>query len=226
VAAPSVRAAGSATAGNTTTSVTVNKPSGTAADDVLVAVVVNGGAASAPSTVPSGWSLLTSSSGTTWWGGVYYLVAGGSEPANYTWDGFTDSCTGCMVAVQGADPADPFDVHNAQANTNSNVACAGVTTTVADTLVLGLAAVDDNQTISNWACATDPTTLTEQVEQLSSGGVDTGSGIAAATKASAGATGSLSATLGGTRDNSGFIVVLQPPASGTNANAENAAAAA
>lgn len=214
MAAPTVLGAGSATSSATTTSVTITKATGTVDGALLLAVVVNGGANAAPSTVPTDWTLHDSAGGTTWWGGVYLKNAGASEPANYTWSGFTDSCTGCMIAISGHDTGDPVDVSASQANTNMHVLCPGVTTTVADTLIVGAAAVDDNQTIGTWACATDPTTLTEQVEQLSSGGLDTGSGIATATKASAGATGNLTATLGGTRDHSAFLIAIKPAGGG------------
>lgn len=233
MAAPSVRATGAATSTTTTTSVTINKPTGTTSGDLLIAVVANGGASSAPSTVPSGWTLLDSATVTTgvtspFWGGLYYLVAGGSEPSSYTWSGFTDSCTGCMIAVQGADTGSPFDAHTVQSNVDPATGTAGITTTVADTLIVAAEAADDNRAMgppsAAWACATDPTTLTEQIEQLSSGGADTGSGIAAASKAVAGATGAFTVGFNGGADNVGFLLAVKPAAGATNINVSDSGA--
>lgn len=216
MAAPTFRAAGLG-ATNTTTSTTITKPAGTASGDVLLAVVANGGAATAPSTVPSGWTLVASASiSTTFWAGVYSLIAGGSEPANYTWSGFADSCAGSMIAISGADTSTPVAASRAQANTNGNIACASITAPVVDCLIVGAAGVDDNQatTDASWACATNPAALTERTDLLSSGGVDTASAIATAPQTVQGATGNLTATLAGSRDNVSFLIAIQPPQTG------------
>lgn len=217
MAAPAYRAAGLPTLNTTTTSVTITKPTGTISGDLLIACVTNGSANAAPATVPSGWALLVGQGGTTWWGGIYYLVAGGSEPADYTWDGFTDSCTGVMIAVSGADTGSPFDGFNAAANVGTSTpGCSGITTTVADTLIVGACAEDDNNGLSTWACATDPTTLTERADFGSSGGGDTGAGLATGTKATAGATGAFSLAISAARDSSAFLLAVKAPSSGVS----------
>jgi hypothetical protein len=218
MAAPAYRATGVATLGNTTTTVTVNKPAGTISGDVLLALVTNRGANAAPSTVPSGWTLLDSagsSTGDIMWAGLYYLVAGGSEPADYTWSGFTDSCSGGMIAVSGADTSAPFNVHTVRYNAAGATGTAGVTTTVADTLVVsGYGSYDNNSVTQNsWACTTDPA-LTHRLESTSSGGNDSAVGAATGTKASAGATGASSYTLSASRSTVGFLLAVAPPSSG------------
>lgn len=209
MAAPTFVAAGAATLGTTTTSVTITKPAGTVATHTLWAIVVNLGAAVAPTTVPTDWILVDSGTISTSWVGVYWKVAGGSEPANYTWSGFTDSCTGCMIGIAGAGVTSPaVDVKRVQANTNLNGLCNSITTTAADRLIVALVGVADNIGMTTWA-ATDPATLTERIEQLSSGGLDTGSGIATAAQGSAGATGNLTVTLAGTRNNVTFLIAVK-----------------
>ena len=228
MAAPAYETSGSGGT-TTTTSPTIPKPASLANGNVLYAVVCNGGANAEPSSVPSGWT-LTDSAGisTTFWAGVYEKVItdAGSEPANYTWSGFTDSCAGAMIRVSGNDTTTPTHVKRAQANTNSNVACDSITTTVADCLIIAAVGVDDNQCVTDasWVCVTNPMALTERVEVLSSGGADTAVAMATAAQTATGATGNLTALLAGTRDNISFLVAVQPPQSGgsTNANAEAA----
>lgn len=215
MAAPAYRSAGLPTLNTTTTSVTITKPTGTISGDLLIACVTNGSANAAPPTVPDGWALLVGQGGTTWWGGIYYLAAGGSEPADYTWSGFTDSCTGVMIAVSGADTSSPFDGFTSAPNVGTATpGCPGITTTVADTLIVGACAEDDNNGLSTWACATDPTTLSERADFGSSGGADTNAGIATGTKTTAGATGAFSLAISAARDSSAFLLAVKAPSSG------------
>lgn len=219
MAAPAFRAAGLATLGNTTTTVTVTKPAGTVSGDLLLAAVTNRGGNVAPSTVPSGWVLLDSagsSTGDVMWAGVYYLIAGGSEPADYTWAGMTDSCSGGMIAVSGADTTTPINVHAVRYNASGATGTAGVTTTLADTLVVSLYGSYDNNSVTqnSWACGTDPTSLTHRLESTSSGGNDSAVGAATGTKATAGATGASTYTFSAARSNVGFLLAVAPPSSG------------
>ncbi|WP_326637281.1 hypothetical protein OG884_26525 [Streptosporangium sp. NBC_01755] len=218
MAAPTFRAAGLGGT-STTTSTTVAKPGGTVTGDTLYALVSNGGASTAPTTVPSGWELVASGSiSTTFWAGVYEhkVVDGGSEPANYTWSGFTDSCAGSMVGVVGADTTTPVHVFRAQATDDGHPACASITTTVADCLIVALVGTADNQLVGDlsWACATNPASLTERTDLLSSGGADTASAIATAPQTVTGPTGNFAATLAGSRDNVSFLLAIQPPQAG------------
>ncbi len=221
MAAPAYRASGAATDPSSTTTVTITKPTGTTSGDILYAIIANGGANAAPTSVPSGWTLVDSGGVTPsnpMWGGLYRLVAGGSEPADYTWSGMTDSCTGCIIAISGADTTTPEQVHAVRFNASGSTGTAGITTTGADTLVISAFAEDDNNavTTTSWTCATDPTTLTHRIEQRSDGGNDTGSAFSTATKATAGATGASAFTLSAARQNVSFLLAAQAP-SGSNA---------
>jgi hypothetical protein len=94
------------------TSITVTKPSGTTENDLLVACVTRNFTAS-PSTVPSGWTLIAEndSCGQLEYIGVYYKVAGGSEPADYTWEWASISRTSGVIGAyrSGFDISDPID---------------------------------------------------------------------------------------------------------------------
>ncbi|GGV34188.1 hypothetical protein GCM10010182_67580 [Actinomadura cremea] len=216
MAAPAYVASGSGPT-NTTTAVTIPKPAGTLAGHVLYALVTNGGAGTAPGTVPDGWGLRVGlATGAGGWAGIYEHVAGGVEPSSYMWSGFTDSCAGSMIAVSGADTTAPTHKSSAQANLDSSApTCGGVTTEVAECLIVGGIGVGDNVSVSGWT-ATDPATLTERVEVQSSGGADTTSSLAAATGAQSapGPTGTLNVTLAGSRNSIVFVLAVQPPQEG------------
>lgn len=68
------------------TSLTINKPSSTAAGDILVAnITVDKGASTMVST-PTGWTLIRRTNNDIKVGiASYWKLAGGSEPTSYTW---------------------------------------------------------------------------------------------------------------------------------------------
>lgn len=121
---------------------TCNKPTGTAQNDLLLAVVMIQNASSyVIDAVPSGWTEQGKYTDSTDKYYLYSKLAGGSEPANYTWE---TSGTGKFRIVIGAyrggfDTADPIDaVSNTSYRTNnSNVIAAGMSVTAAaSTLVM------------------------------------------------------------------------------------------
>lgn len=220
MAAPSVVASATGPT-NTTTSVTVNKPTGTSDGHYMLGVVVNEGASTAPTTVPSGWTLRASQVVTgvnhagDGWVGIYEKVAS-SEGASYTWSGFTDSCAGGITTFSGVDTSTPVDASGSQ--TNGNTAAPGtpsVTTKISETLIVEAFGALDNIGVSAYVCATDPTTLTEQFEVQSTGGNDSTVSLATASKTAVGPTGAGSATLAGSRDSGGFLLALRPASDGT-----------
>lgn len=226
---PSVRSVGAATSGTTTTFVTFNKPAGLADGDWLYIPVINRGALVAPTIPDVTFTLWIDQPAADYWGGIYRkkITSAVLEPSTYTFAGFTDSCTGFAAAIQDADGTTPENVAAAvRVNTGSATGTAGLTTTVDNCLIMSISATMDNQLSSAWVCATDPATLTEIADSLSSGGNDCAVSGAAAVKTTAGATGASSYTLAGTRDNIGFLLAFQPPTGGggVNASAEVAAA--
>lgn len=67
-------------------SVTIQKPTGTAYRDLLVAhILINDGSPVPTITPPSGWTLLGTVVGAYMYEQIYYKVATSSEPTSYTW---------------------------------------------------------------------------------------------------------------------------------------------
>lgn len=195
------------------TTLTITKPTGTASGDLLFAACHYYGFDAGP-TPPSGWASIDYASETSpkILAGhrlhVFYKVAGGSEPSDYSWTG-VDYDIGAITCYSGAD-ATPLDVYIAQYNgTSSSMTAASITTTVDDALVIFAgAALNASTSIT----ATAPSGFTERVDY-------TGEAwryvyIADKTQASAGATGTATATLSGSYANWGALVSFKPAAGG------------
>lgn len=93
-----------------TSSITLNKPTGTVSGDVLVAHI---GTSNGPAlTTPSGWTQIPNLAGIINADQrlvSYYKVAGGSEPASYTFTtGATDGIAGGIAAYTGVDTTAPI----------------------------------------------------------------------------------------------------------------------
>ncbi|MCK8504205.1 cell wall anchor protein [Myxococcus fulvus] len=102
-------------------SLSIPKPSGTAANDALIARVIVRNNISATVTPPAGWTFLRSEQSAfairTW---IFYRVAGASEPASYTFGlDATTHMAGSVEAFSGVDPVQPIDVHAGQKNGDS-----------------------------------------------------------------------------------------------------------
>jgi hypothetical protein len=213
MAAPSFRAAATAS-GASGTSVTVNKPSGTAENDVLIALVYIEDHIGSSITPPSGWTQLRRSDQSgpppfDYSHVTYWKRAGASEPGSYQW-----SWTGTkyreafIIAVQGcATSGDPIDVEAATVNGAQDDApvAPSVTTTVADTLLLCIYTSADG---GNAVWAPGSSGLTERVDSVSMAAYDVA-------VASAGATGSKTVSCTGGINpewHVGAAIALKPPA--------------
>ncbi len=208
--APAFRA--STTAGNGAgTSVVVTKPTGTVQDDILINLLYLENTADTI-TAPSGWTELTACGGNQtgptpdFRVKVYWLRAGASEPTSYTWS-WTNSVwrTATMAAFSGAittgDPTDGCSF-NASATSSTSMTATGITTTVADTLVIFLGTEFDGS-----PTATPPSGMTERVDFANVY-------LADVAQASAGATGNKTATLSAAAWNTGSLTALKPPGGG------------
>ncbi len=121
-------AAASAVGGASSTTLVVNKPSGTASGDVLVSIfcVPQGQTI----TNPSGFTTLNTQNAST---GVVirtaYKVAGGSEPTTYTWtrssSGNTKAAT--MLAFRGVDTSSPIRTNGSTGNVGTSHTTATMT---------------------------------------------------------------------------------------------------
>lgn len=210
---------GSATSANSTnTTLTITKPTGVVSGDLLIVNIAQRSSTAAIS--GSGWTVIdqkTFDGGTTS-GAVLYKVAGGSEPANYSFSlgAGANNNTGTIVAFSGVDVGSgPFDVAPGTlsvSGANGNTATAtGLTTVSANAGVLMVAMINDNQGLSNWS-TTSPGTLTELYENQynPTGANDLTTGGAFALKASAGATGNGTVTIGANSRWAAMLLALKP----------------
>ena len=148
-----------------TTTVTLTKPSGTAAGDVLVASFT---ADKNPtvSAVPAGWTAIVNNlsvgSGARVF--AYYRVVGASDPANYSWSlSTTAKWGGGVTAYRGVNNTTPLDSSVATAaNTSytaSSIAAPSVTTASNNAMLIGGVGFD-----SSTPGASAPTGWTERWE--------------------------------------------------------------
>ena len=202
--------------GGAVTSLTITKPTGVVAGDVMLAQIdVRGGSLVTFSTVPTGWALVTNgriNSTTILAQAVYYKVAGGAEPASYTW-GFTNGrAGGGIAAFRGVDNAAPINASSGQANASStNIVAPSITTTVANTMLVGLFGTAQSDTI------TPPALHSVGIPSTASGAGPNGATIESAyvTRAAVGATGSRTATSTSAAVNIGHSVALRPGTGGS-----------
>ena len=188
------------------TSITLNKPSGTASGDVLVAAIEIGGTTTV--TAPSGWTLVRSTtSGSALTQATYVHAAGTSEPASYQWRFSTSRlASGAVAAYVGVNTTTPVDVSSGGSSSGStSIVAPSVTTTTAGDMLIGAFGGATN------ASVTLPTGLLEENEQLAG----TGSSrvvveISDQQLSAAGTTGTRTATLSKSAANVGQLIVLRP----------------
>ena len=219
----------------------ISKPSNVAAGDLMIVSIVqnetdndNGGLSNVTAT---GWTLIdgriifsegNSNNSNAWHGTVLYRVADGTEGSSFAFalpNSRADMAVGSIVAFSGVDvlggvnadgtSGGPFDVDPS----TLNVATAAGTTATATTLttasansaVIMLTMVNDDNTFSNWA-ATSPASLTELYEEITTNGDDASVGAAWAIKPTAGATGNGTVTLSGSDMWGSILIALKPKA--------------
>ena len=208
MAAPAYRS-GTAVTNGTTTSCALSLPSGFAANDILVAVVFKENT-NAFSATPSGFALVTGGRDTNdgYSVDIYWKRATGSESGSqtFTWSGSVPR-SGYLVAISGAitsgNPWDPATLAAWASNSSSGVISANtVTTTVAETLLLGIYTIDNGGT--TW---TSGSSMTERIDNG-----DTY--LQTVDQAAAGATGTKSATPSNVNIRKALLVPLQPAAGG------------
>lgn len=165
------------------------------ADDIVVVVVSYRDTVTLA--VPSGWTRLYSVA----LGGVFQHLfwkraTSSAEAPTFTWTGSMGESTWNSFTVSGAATSgSPIDAYQTAATTGPSVTVPSVTTTVAEAGVLLMSASDGNYAVteSSWTNANlNPFAVLDQ------GGPpnpNVGVGVAWGTKATAGATGTTSATL-------------------------------
>jgi hypothetical protein len=195
----------------------LSEPAGIAAGDLMVACI--GYRSNAAFTVPGDWNLVATqqSSGDTdatngiASGLMMWCIRGGSPPTLTFNRTAGDVAQGRILAYSGA-TASPFDAGTANTlgSASTTVTTGTITTAEANELIVAMVSAGDNLSSSAFDAATDPTTASgatdtttaptagtwiERADDGTGTGADHGLAIADAIRASAGATGTIQATV-------------------------------
>lgn len=134
--------------GNT---LTINKPTSTAAGDLLIAHIVVF-STSQGVTPPTGWTQVGSRVGGSF---LFFLVAGSSEPSSYNFTTTASTTqTGAIHRITGASTMSPVNASAQGANlasTNTITLAGGITPSVPNTLLMAFSGEIANTTAPNGA---------------------------------------------------------------------------
>lgn len=222
MATPSIRSVSTAAA-DATNAVTVTKPAGTASGDLLIGIVFTyDGAAGVIPSDETGFTNIVSGSLSFQAAKSYYKVAGGSEPANYTFDisSSVDTIRAIMFAITGFSSGAPIG-DSVLVTSNTSTTTPSFSTTFkprrSDALLI-MGIISDASTTSITASdyiisGTNPT-WTEQYENTE--GSDHVLGVATATANSAADVTSFGYTLSSNgSDHVGILISIPETASET-----------
>lgn len=188
-----------------TAALSVGAVSGVAADDLLLLFVES---ANQPVAAPSGYTQVTNSPvaiGTAAAAGgvalqVFYRIATGADTTTTVADS-GDHTTAIKMAFRGVSTSTPFDatpVSGTKTTASTSSSYPGITTATANAMVVYASALDldaaSTATTSGQANA-NLTSVTERHDQTTSSGFGGGLVITTGMKATAGATGNLTATV-------------------------------
>lgn len=191
---------------------TLARPAGVVAGDFLVAQLsIRGGTGVSIGSVPAGWTLVNrSDSGTQVVQAIYARTVGtlASEPASYTWGFSRNRFVAALVALRGVDSA-TWAVAAAATSGATSISAPSVTTSTANSLLLGLYAAD-----SGVLSFGTPAGMSAQVTNLQTGTGTNGTTLAlfTETQASAGASGVRTSSLTNTSSSAGVgaLMALAP----------------
>ena len=218
MAIPTVVAAGTVASG--TGGVSPGVPAGYAADDIfLLFCETNGETVS----TPSGWTIAPDSPVTDTGAGtcrlsVFYRRATASESAPSIADP-GNHIIARILAIRGCvTSGSPFDVSEATPNAGDTpFSVAGVTTTVADCLIVVAVAETTDSTSAQFSGWTNAglSSLTEWLDNFTTSGAGGGFGVVTGGKATAGATGDTTGDNAGGFDHCALTYALKPVTSTT-----------
>jgi len=201
----SLRAASSGNNAGGSSTLVINKPTGTTNGDIMVShVIVN--TAGNTITVPTGWTLIkrqdSPSSIST---ATYWKSAGSSEPASYTWSFSTSGeASGGIASYSGVNTTNPVDASNAQYNSStSTVSNSGVTTTDINDMLVYATGITVPTTVNvptgfqeEWSTTSTSSTTSEMSDKIDP---------------TTGATGTVSGSHnGGSNTNITHLIALRP----------------
>ncbi|HTT08850.1 MAG TPA: DUF6701 domain-containing protein [Gammaproteobacteria bacterium] len=197
---------------STTTSITINKPGGTAVNDVMIAQIALKGVVATVTPPAVGWNLIDQRSTSTAGGqitqAVYWRRVAAGEPANYTWSWTgARNAAGGITAYRGVDASgSPIDVFGAVTrNNNATITLPNVTTTTPSAMLVALLGSSRASTHS---------TATGMAEHYDVNVGTTTAGVTVSeddqTLAAAGASGAKTSTIAaGAADNIAHLVALR-----------------
>lgn len=196
--------------GESVTTVSVAVPAATANGDIMIAQIVLRDGSPPTVATPSGWSEIREDTADTSKdkAKLFWKLAS-SEPASYNM-GASATCARVNATIsvyRGVDTSTPIDAHNGQANTSStSVTAPAVTTSVANCKLVFAGFVQNSITF------TPPTSFTEREDNKTpTGGTNAiATEIADYTQASAGSSGSITATASSAGINIGQLLSLLP----------------
>jgi len=199
-----------ATATASATSITVSVPSGVSNGNVMLAQIGFKGGNSVTVTDPSGWTFIRQENGNSTGIGVrlYYRVAS-SEPASYKWTfSASEAATAGIAAYSGVSTTNPIDASSGAGSSanGTSITAPAVTTTAPNDMVVGFFSTGKNQVI------TQPSGMTEHWDVTPGSAIE--SETADVLQASAGSSGSKTATVSGSASWVGQLVALLPACAG------------
>ena len=230
------------TATNTTATLTISKPTGVISGDVLIVNIsqYTSSATGMAAATATGWTKIVGATmGSSTYGTVLYRVADGTEGSSFSFT-LTNPyyATGSIVAFTGVDTTGgkgvggtgtgPFDGTTGTTTSTTNksaltIAPPAITTTAANSAVILLAqcAYYSNTWSSTAMTTTSPGTLTQLYSSTDNSAGVTSVGAAWGTMATAGSTGTGSATMTGSNAYRGGVLIAlkasTTPCSGTPA---------
>jgi len=183
------------------TTITINVPSGVINGDLLVLMVMSDNGLW---TTPSGWTVWFANSNNR---AIFYRTAS-SEPASYTiTQSNSDTSSACMIACSNA----AIDVMGTIGSFNSPSVAPSITTTANDAFVFDYIAVN-----SASRTVTTPTGFTSVASDSDS--TSPSYALFYKTQATAGATGTVSATVSGSMRSTLFSIIPANPTTTVNGN--------
>lgn len=214
--------------GNPTTSATVTLGT-TQADDIILIAAVNAGATAALTTTTGTFTESLTATGlaaamTASWGGSWWARCTGDHTGQtIIFSGATDSISVCGHLIRGAENSGSPLGANTSSNTitANGLDLAAFTTTRADSLIIYMAAADDNIGMSAVTMGGGGMTL---IQAASTGGSDSVVGVARANKATVGSTGAFAGTHASTLSKRLMAVEVMSPAPAVTPPAKNLSA--
>jgi hypothetical protein len=207
VTAPSsgIARAGTATTVNAVadTGITIATPAGTSTGDVLVSCLTLNGSSVASTGAPAGWTRFAAVTGVSnprVYG--YYKVATAAEPASYHWTyGSSVISSGGIARYTGARGLDTA-ASTASGASSTTATVAGVTTSSANTMLIGCAGINSGSTS---VTITGPSGLTEAWD-LGGKRTEYDDGV----RPAAGFSGDQTWTLSSGREWAAWLIALKP----------------